>query len=88
VAITDTNPSLRPLGDDARGNATSGHDARPPSPRPRLGLPRREVWGDRRRHRTDDTPAWHTVQHLVSRLKAEHYNSDVQARLDAAERAS
>jgi hypothetical protein len=53
-----------------------------------LSLPQRELWGDRRRHRTETTPAEHTVQHLTDRLKAEHHITDVQARLDAAERAS
>jgi hypothetical protein len=82
-------PVARPL------DLQPGHK---PSPRPRFpfvpltlsvpSLPERHIWGKRRRERTETTPVEHTVQHLVAQLKSEHYNSDIQARLDAAEAAS
>lgn len=100
MASHDANPTLRTSGETVPDNATSGHDARPldlhpghrPSPRPRLKelleLPQRHIWGKGRRERTEDTPVDCTVQYLEARYKAEHHIADIQARLDAAERAS
>lgn len=87
--MPESNPILHQSREDVREGATSEPVARPldlhpghhfPSPRPRLALPHREVWGFKCRHHTEGVPCRHRteatedehkVEYLVAKYEAE-----------------
>jgi hypothetical protein len=81
VDRNDSNHDRAHSGGVASEQATNPHAARPLNlrPSPHIRLPKRGVWGDRRRERTDDTPREHTVEYLLRHHRSVLHNAAVDA---------